>query len=333
MRHRFKPYPGLFAGLAAASILGACSGGLGTGGAGSPTRLAERSADAGDFQTAATLYQQAFDRNPGSVEALVGLGRSYAGLGQFSRAEQALEEANRRRPRDPDVLLELARTQLGAGKPQAALANLDVALAKQPKDIRLLTAKGIALDRVSRHAEAQATYRAGLQRDPTDFALLSNLGLSLGLSGQPSQGVTILEELVRDPAATANTRGNLALVLGLAGREKDAQAVLARDLSPAEVRNNLAYYRELRAMLQKGKPIGSFESTPSRTRPAGQVMPAQAPVTPPVDTMISEVPAASSDAAPVEVAAASTDTGGFVPASGGVTEPGQEITLIGGGPQ
>ena len=92
-------------------------------------RLADRSADAGDFQTAAAFYQQAFDANPRSVEALVGLGRSYTGLGQYARAEQALVEAQNRRPNDPDVLLELARTQLSSGRAQAALDNLDVALA------------------------------------------------------------------------------------------------------------------------------------------------------------------------------------------------------------
>ena len=249
-------YGKLAAGLAAASVLGACSGaGFKGASGGSSSRLAERSADAGDYQTSETLYRQAFEANPNSVEALVGLGRSYAGMGQYARAEQALNEASRRKPNDPQVLLELARTEISAGQPQAALANIDSALKRRPNDVQLLTARGIALDRLSRHAEAQATYRKGLQRDPTDFALLSNLGLSLGLSGQTSEGITILRELVRDGSATANTRGNLALVYGLAGREREASAALSDDMSPAAIQNNLAYYRQLRAALMKGKPI------------------------------------------------------------------------------
>ena len=243
-------------------------------------RLAERSADAGDFQTAETLYRQAFESNPGSVEALVGLGRSYAGLGQYARAEQALNEAKRRRPGDPDVLLELARTELGAGQAQAALANLDVAIRKRPRDVRIITARGIALDRLSRHAEAQATYRGGLERDPTDFALNSNLGLSLGLSGQTDAGIRILSELVRDGSANANTRGNLALVYGLAGREREARATLAGDLSPGAIQSNLGYYRELRAMLAKGKPIGNLGQPLQGTRLASAApkAPAAAPL-------------------------------------------------------
>jgi Flp pilus assembly protein TadD len=123
----------------------------------------------------------------------------------------------------------------------------------------VITARGIALDRLSRHAEAQENYRRGLALDPTNFALLSNLGLSLGLSGKPEEGIVILRELVRDGAATANTRGNLALVYGLAGRERDAAATLQGDMSAAQVQQNLAYYRELRALLAQGKPIGGLQ--------------------------------------------------------------------------
>ncbi len=262
----------LAAGVAVAALVAACAG----GGTGSQARLAERSADAGDYQTAETLYRQAFDANPNSVDALIGLGRSYAGMGQYNRAEQALAEANRRRPNDPAVMLELARTELGAGQTEAAMANLDAGLKRRPHDVGLLTARGIALDRMSRHAEAQAAYREGLKHDPTDFALLSNLGLSLGLSGQTDQGITILRDLVRDPQANANTRGNLALVYGLAGREGDAKAALAGDLSSSQIQSNLVYYRELRGLLLKGRPI-TLDRPADRVRRAsgaGQQLPA-----------------------------------------------------------
>ena len=260
MSEKHARYGRLITLLAAGTLLGACSQSTGGGGPGSTTRLAERSANAGDFQTAAAFYQQAFDENPKSVEALIGLGRSYTGLGQYARAEQALVEAQKRRPNDPEVLLELARTQLAAGRPQVALDNLEVAQRKRPRDISIITARGIALDRLSRHAEAQETYRRGLAIDPTNFVLMSNLGLSLGLSGQTGEGITILRELVRDGAATANTRGNLALVYGIAGRERDASATLATDLSSSQIQNNLAYYRTLREMLRQGKPIGNLDA-------------------------------------------------------------------------
>jgi Flp pilus assembly protein TadD len=334
-----KGFGRLAAGVAALSRLAACSGGGGFKGASgtSSSRLAARSADAGDFQTAEALYRQAFEANPNSMEALVGLGRSYAGMGQYARAEQALNEANRRKPRDPAVLLELARTQLGAGQAQAALANLDIAAAKRPRDVQIITARGIALDRLSRHAEAQAAYREGLKRDPTDFALNSNLGLSLGLSGQTDAGIRILSELVRDGRANANTRGNLALVYGLAGREREAKATLAGDLGGSAIQNNLSYYRELRAMLAKGKPIGNLGQPLAGTKvaskapapdPLSAIEPVEpAPVTLPTVAALPKPPAApaaapaaaTAPAAAPAVAEAPKPLPDFVPASGAIS--------------
>ncbi len=258
---RFPLHKSIVAGAMATFLLGGCAGGMSGGetAPGSPLRLADRAAAAGDFETSAALYTQAFDANPKSVDALVGLGRSYSGLGQHARAEQALLEASRRRPNDETILYELARGQIAAGKPQAALTNLDKALASDPRNLQMLNARGAALDRLSRHREAQETYRQGLAIDPTNFSLLSNLGLSYGLSGLTGEGITILRELVRDGEATARTRGNLALVYGLAGREREAAATLEGDLPPDAIRQNLAYYRELRALLQQGKPIGGLQ--------------------------------------------------------------------------
>ena len=351
-----KRYARLAAGAAAVSLLGACADGHG-----SPARLAERSADAGDYQTAETLYREAFDRDPNSIDALIGLGRSYAGMGQYNRAEQALNEANRRRPNDPTVLLELARTELGAGQTDAALAKLDIALKRRPNDVALLTARGIALDRMSRHAEAQAAYRQGLKKDPTGFALLSNLGLSLGLSGHTSEGITILRDLARDPEANANTRGNLALVYGLAGREGEAKAVLAGDLPSSQIQGNLAYYRELRGLLLQGKPI-TLDRPADRVRRAsgaGQQMPAQPAAPAPLPVIASAEPAATRPTTSLPVpatmippvnglgiaaatpepakteTASATMTQGFTAASGMATKPVAVIVPAtkSGGPQ
>lgn len=220
-------------------------------------RLADRAAEQGDHETAATLYRNAFSSNPESVDALVGLGRSYRHLGQSRRGEQALREALARRGNDAGILLELGRTQLADGRTEEGLASLQRAQALAPRDPRIITAHGIALDQLGRHADAQREYQKGLRIDPTDFALLSNLALSLGLSGAPEAGIDILRELVRDNEATARTRGNLGLLYGLAGREREARATLAGDLDDKEIDENISYYRDLREVLRAGGAIGT----------------------------------------------------------------------------
>ena len=219
-------------------------------------RLADRAAAQGEHETAATLYQNAFSSNPDSVDALVGLGRSYRHLGQSRRGEQALREALARRGNDPGILLELGRTQLADGRSEEGLATLQRAHALAPRDLRIITAHGIALDQLGRHADAQREYQKGLRIDPTDFALLTNMALSRGLSGAPEAGIEILRELVRDTEATARTRGNLALLYGLAGREREARATLAVDLDDKAIDENMSYYRDLREVLRAGGTIG-----------------------------------------------------------------------------
>ena len=72
---RFQTHTGrLAAGVAVAAILSGCAGGAPGAGGAAPARLAARSAEAGDYQTAETLYRQAFEADPNSVDALVGLG-------------------------------------------------------------------------------------------------------------------------------------------------------------------------------------------------------------------------------------------------------------------
>lgn len=219
----------------------------------SSLRLAESAESQGDHETAATLYRQEFSANPDSIDALLGLGRSYRNLGQTDRGEKALREALSRRGNDPDIMLELGRTQLASGRADAALDTLQRAHAIAPRDLRIITARGIALDHLSRHSEAQIEYQKGLKIDPTDFALLSNLALSRGLSGAPAAGIQILRELVRDSEATARTRGNLALLYGISGREREARATLSVDLDDGEIEENIAYYRKLREMLEAGR--------------------------------------------------------------------------------
>lgn len=223
----------------------------------SSLRLADSASAQGDHETAATLYRKEFTDNPDSIDALVGLGRSYRNLGQTRRGEQALREALSRREDDAEILLELGRTQLADGRAVEALGTLKRARAEAPRDLRIITARGIALDQLGRHDEAQTAYRKGLKIDPTDFALLSNLGLSRGLSGAPGAGIEILRELVRDSEATPRTRGNLALLYGLAGREREARATLAVDLEEARIDENIAYYRELRANIEAGRTVSA----------------------------------------------------------------------------
>lgn len=221
-------------------------------------RLAQATAESGDHETAARLFEKELAETPDSVAALKGLGDSYSRLGQQNRAESALLRAKELAPRDDEIHALLGRIYLSQSRPDEALENYETALRLSPQNISAITGKGVAFDTMSRHADAQKAYQTGLSYYPTNYVLRSNYALSLALSGNEAQSVSILQELVRDPAAAPYVRDNLALVYGLFGRENDARATLALDMNAQQIEENILVYRALRRSMNEGNPIGEL---------------------------------------------------------------------------
>ena len=257
-------YRRLAAGLAAASILGACSSG-GVARAAAGRRPGSRSAPPTPATTSGRGVLSAGLRcepeiGGGADRAGTELDRASASiLGPSRRWSRRATGAQRRRRAagtcpDPDRLRQRRRR---AEAPRRG----DGETAERPRDTDRARHRARPAEPACRGA-GDLSPGAGALSDR--LALLSNLGLSLGLSGHTTEGITILRELVRDGAATAKTRGNLALVYGLAGRDREATAALSAHLSSSQIQNNLAYYRELRSMLLQGKPIGNLDQPTSR---------------------------------------------------------------------
>ena len=202
--------------------------------------LADRTYAQGDWQTAEQLYRDAFEQSPRSIEAMVGLGRTYIELGQISRGRSALLAALDRRPHHVDTLFWLARADLTEGNVSAALITLDEAIAIAPSEPRLWLLRGVALDALDRHEEAQTAYLSGLDRDPTNFGLRVNLASSLGLSGNPEAGLSILQELEYASEADESTWMNLARLYFRSGQRTEALAVLERHFPSQEAQARLA---------------------------------------------------------------------------------------------
>lgn len=210
----------------------------------------------GDAEEAARLYERAAQKQPDSVTALLGLGRSYAALGQFGRAASALSRARELKPHRTDVQTELGRLALVQGDAATALPFFQAALRLAPRDLSALTGQAVALDYLSRHAEAQQVYQLGLRYYPTNFALLSNQALSRVLSGDAASGIAQLEQLLGDANHGETIRANLAIAYALQGRVADARAMLKGILDPEETRAALALYATARTERQAGHPIG-----------------------------------------------------------------------------
>ena len=219
-------------------------------------QVAEAAWSVGEYAEAARLFERAAERDPRSVNALIGLGKSYSELGQYSRAGNALLSAAALRPRNAEIFGEMGRLALYQGDAEAALAQYDEALKLDPRNLRALTGKAVSLDYLSRHAEAQDVYRRGLAIYPTNFALMSNNALSMVISGDRAAGISLLEELLSDPHYSEAARANLAIAYVLDSRKKDAEAMLAGLMRQSEINDEIKKYVSIRKGLEDGISVG-----------------------------------------------------------------------------
>lgn len=239
-------------------LLAGCMMGAGTPGSRAPEteQVAQAALSVGEYEEAARLFERAAERDPRSVNALLGLGKSYTELGQFSRASNALNAALAIRPGNAETRSELGRLALYQGEPEVALGEFDAALKLDRRNLAALTGKAVSLDFLSRHAEAQMVYQQALAIYPTNFALLSNNALSMVLSGNTSGGIAVLEELLRDVQHGETVRANLAIAYVFADRKTDALAMLVATMSDAEAQREVRLYEGYRKEFLDGKPVG-----------------------------------------------------------------------------
>jgi Flp pilus assembly protein TadD len=211
-------------------------------------RVAAAAHAGGDLANALGIYRRAAVIEPHAAAPFVAVGNTLMEMGEVNEAILAYKSALNRSENDPEALRGLARAYLNTGRPELAGAPLAVAYRETPNDPKLLLLIGVADDFVGQHKEAQARYRRGLELLPRDAALTVDLALSLALTGNYPDAVGLLRPVATAPTGTPRQRQTLALIYGLAGDRKSAEQMARRDLDPASVQHNLAYYERLRSL-------------------------------------------------------------------------------------
>jgi len=204
---------------------------------------AERSQSSNNYSAATDYYQKLRLRNPGDVEATIGMARNLRLSGQASEAARMLTTSLEENPLRLDVKAELGKAQLAAGLSHEAIATLTAVVIQVPGDWRALSALGIAHDVTGNPGRAQELYNAALVVSPNAVSVLNNLALSLTLSGNLAGGIDTLERATRLQDSGVQVRQNLALLYAMSGDLNAAERLLKRDLSTEIVQNNLRYYQ------------------------------------------------------------------------------------------
>ena len=253
---------------------GAFGGKVGSSAVGVATR-AQMAVQAGKFDEAVPLAEQAVEGAPTDAGFRSLLGNAYFGAGRFASAETAYRDSLAIYGNQPQIVLKLALVSIAQGKRSEAVAALDAA-------------------------------RSLL--DPSDY------GLALALAGQPALAAAVLEEAARSPGADSRVRQNLALAHALAGDWAAARMVAAQDLSADQVDGRIEQWMALAnparpsdqvAALTGIAPAASDPGQPTRlalvrqpdSQLAAAVAAPAAPIAEPVPVLVEEAPVAVATAA------------------------------------
>lgn len=209
-------------------------------------RVADATAEAGDYGSAISMYRRALEAEPMDVTVLKRLGKALLRVGANTEASDVYRKAAAY-GNDAEALAGFGRALIALDQPRAAISQLQAALAVEERP-GTYNALGIAHDLLGEHGAAQAIYRAGLDARADHLGLLNNLGLSLAVSGRHDEALGVLRRVAADPRAGSRNRLNLALAYGLAGEVEAAAETARRDLDEGSVQRNLAFYATLRAL-------------------------------------------------------------------------------------
>lgn len=231
------------------------------------------------WRQSAEAWGRRFEADPGDAQAAMYYARALRATDQRAQAVAVLQQAAIRSPKSLDLLAAYGKALADGGRYKEAQEVLARAHAPERPDWRILSAQGAVADQTGDHPLAQRYYDAALKIAPGEPTVLSNLGLSYALSKRLPEAEGALRQADAHPNADGRVRQNLALVLALQGKVQETEAVLRRDLPPAEVSAALA---TLRRMAAQPNGLAAIRKAEPRARAfAAQTKAAQGSAAPP----------------------------------------------------
>ncbi len=198
---------------------------------------------------------------PGEVSTTMNYVARLRALGSNDRAVSVLQDSVRANPKSTILRGEYGKQLASMGKFQQASVVLQQAAAQPDATWQIHSAKGVVLDHLGRHADAQAAYQTALKKSPNQVTTLNNLGLSQAQAGDLKSAEKTLRQAYVTPTGQEHSRlrQNLALVVGLQGRFDEAKTIVASDLPPQQVEQNMAYLRKMLSQPNPWKKLSQMD--------------------------------------------------------------------------
>jgi Flp pilus assembly protein TadD len=216
---------------------------------------APASASPEEVQKFSESLGQRYEAHPDDKALGLAYARSLRARELNEQAAAVLQQLAIRTPRDRDVLAAYGKALADAGQLRQAQGVLEQADTPDNPNWSVVSTRASIADRLGDHAAAQSQYETALKLAPGEPSVLSNLGLSYALSRDLFRAEQALNQAAASPRADSRIRQNLALVLVLQGKTAEAEQISARDLPPAEAKENVAALRKMIAQSDTWRDI------------------------------------------------------------------------------
>ncbi|GEM_PF-6907569 len=194
---------------------------------------------------ATTDFDAAIAKEPGSVEAWLGLGKAWIAVARlqesrrldakeaWNHALRDAEEAIRLQPKLPRALRLRARVYQALGRTEEAIRDFTQAIALHPRDAEVFVERGSALLQLARVQEAIADFDRALAIQPRNFGALLYRGIAKSKLGDLEGAIRDFTAALDLDPSSPDTLANRAGVRLKLGDKQGAAADFERALEVA----------------------------------------------------------------------------------------------------
>lgn len=210
---------------------------------------ARKAYDNGEFKTAEEKYETLARSDRNNPIYYVGMGDARRRQGNYDKAIEAYKDALALDNKNADAIEGIGLTRLEQGKVKEAIESFMKVLEVDAVRWKSLNALGVAYDLSDKHELAMEYYESALALSNDSPVVMNNMGLGHAFLGEYDDAIRVLNRAVSRFGASESKQKmaemNLALVYGLAGRTSEAESILRKYLTEAQVYNNLGIYAHL----------------------------------------------------------------------------------------
>jgi len=189
----------------------------------------QRALDAADLVGAEAAWRRVLAYDPGSAEALYGLGWTLHLAGETDPAREAFQQCLDAHPDSALGYKGLGSVAMAEGNAALARRRFDQALALAPDDVAIRHSLALLDLSTGRVEEAVTTFQALAAAEPDRAAFRQSLGEALVRAGHPEDGLDAASEAVRLSAGDARM-----LALSQVTRARAILASTAGRVDPAD---------------------------------------------------------------------------------------------------